>query len=269
MLWMLEPDVFAPGTHPMRAAVLRAGQRAIDWDDQWWHDASYPAASEEATVFHGSLGNAARIAALGRWQPGALCAVEAFACSSWYPRFAEQLVHREFRATTVRELCAAPTQVAGALADGSGRVFVRPDSPLKPFSGRVVALEGLTPGHLDHGFYFEDLDLPVIVAPLRSLGREWRFVVAGGALVASSAYLAQGRQADAGEVPEHAQRLAEQLASHPDLPMQVCIVDLGEADGELCLLEFNPFSGADLYACELDAVVRGVSAVLEPEQAAR
>jgi hypothetical protein len=37
-------------------------------------------------------------------------------------------------------------------------------------------------------------------------------------------------------------------------------MDICEADGELRLLELNPFSGADLYACRLDDVVAAVSA---------
>ena len=263
MLWMLEPDLFAPGAHPLRAAARRAGHQVIEWDDGWWASEAFPATSDETTVFHGSLGNAARVARLGRWRPGALCAVEAFTCSQWYPRFAAQLVHRRYRLTTVRALCETPSALVGELADAQGHVFVRPDSPLKPFSGRVVELDGLTPGHLDHGFYFDDLDLPIVVAPTRVMRREWRFVLADARIVAETAYIAEGRQADSGAVPPAARAMAEAIATSAQLPAPICIVDIGEADDELCLLEFNPFSGADLYACDLDAVVAGIRAALE------
>ena len=55
------------------------------------------------------------------------------------------------------------------------------------------------------------MGLPVIVAPARELGPEWRLV---------------------------------------------------EVDGELSVLELNPFSGADLYDCDRQAVVRAVHGVL-------
>ena len=36
------------------------------------------------------------------------------------------------------------------------RIFVRPDSPLKPFSGRVLDRDSISLAALDHGFYFDD-----------------------------------------------------------------------------------------------------------------
>jgi len=36
-------------------------------------------------------------------------------------------------------------------------------------------------------------------------------------------------------------------------------MDVCEADGQLHLLELNPFSGADLYSCDRAAVVSAVS----------
>lgn len=33
------------------------------------------------------------------------------------------------------------------------------------------------------------------------------------------------------------------------------VVDIGEVDGALCVMELNPFSGADLYYCDAPRVV--------------
>ncbi|MEM7385179.1 MAG: hypothetical protein AAF514_09570 [Verrucomicrobiota bacterium] len=71
---------------------------------------------------------------------------------------------------------------------GSPRsLFLRPDSPLKPFSGRVVEVKDISLEKLDHGFYYEDETLPVVAAPVRQVGNEWRFVVASQRVVAGSA----------------------------------------------------------------------------------
>ena len=40
------------------------------------------------------------------------------------------------------------------------------------------------------------------------------------------------------------------------------MLDVCEAEGGLALLELNPFSGADLYACDPGAVVDAVAAAL-------
>lgn len=66
---------------------------------------------------------------------------------------------------------------------------------LKPFSGRVIERDRLSLAALDFGFYFDDPSLPVVVAPVRRVHREWRYVVADGRIVAGSAYAADGRRA--------------------------------------------------------------------------
>ena len=73
------------------------------------------------------------------------------------------------------------------------------DSPLKPFSGRVVKLQGLSLRQLDHGFYYDDSDLPIVVAPVRTniAPLEWRLVVVQNQVVAGSGYTASTRS----EVP--------------------------------------------------------------------
>ena len=48
------------------------------------------------------------------------------------------------------------------------------------------------------------------------------------------------------------------MAARLDAPEAVYVVDVCEADGELHLLELNPFSGADLYGCRADDVVAAV-----------
>ena len=45
-------------------------------------------------------------------------------------------------------------------------------------------------------------------------------------------------------------------------PEPVYVLDTCEVDREPRLLELNPFSGADLYACDTDAVVGAIDALL-------
>ena len=96
------------------------------------------------------------------------------------------------------------------------------------------------------------------IAPVRSVEREWRYVVARGRVVAGSAYDASTRKArpdDPGGAPW---RFANDVASALEPPEPVYVLDACESDGQLRLLELNPFSGADLYDCDTDAVVRAI-----------
>lgn len=177
--WIAEVDVFPSRYQKLREAIVARGHEFLEWCDGWWSNQRFPTPSTTAVVFHGSLGNADRVARELSWRPGSLCETSSFTCSAYYESFRGSLLHTEYLVTTVERLVEDPIEVAGSLARG-GRVFVRPDSPLKPFSGRVVELEGLTLGHLDHGFYYDGPRLPVIVSPVQEIVEEWRFVVIAG-----------------------------------------------------------------------------------------
>ncbi|WP_425310103.1 hypothetical protein AADG42_15635 [Ammonicoccus fulvus] len=59
--WILEDQVFADRHRALAEAVERAGGAVISWNDDWWATGAWPATAGPV-VFHGSLGNADRIA---------------------------------------------------------------------------------------------------------------------------------------------------------------------------------------------------------------
>lgn len=263
MRWLVEPGVFGDRYwSEMSAAAASAGHSIEKWSDEWWLD-GLPQ-RDGAVVFHGSLGNAAKVRESGRWRPGAFCDVEKFECSAWYGRAAEWLLHDEYRMVTARELVEDAVTIGLGL--GGSRVFVRPDSPLKPFSGRVVDTGAVTLAALDHGFYYDDAELPVVVAPVREIEREWRFVVVRDSVVAGSAYEADGRVASGEMVGEREFGFATEIARRIEPPEGVYVMDLCAVDGALALLELNPFSGASLYGCDLSSVVEAVGRYVEGRQ---
>jgi hypothetical protein len=237
--WLVELEVWGPG-YTLPEAARAAGHTVTAWTG------TLPAGGP--LVFHGSLELAARLA-----PQAAFCATDALRCSAWYPRAARWLLHSSWQLTTVRALVQHPPE--------RQTMFVRPDSPLKPFAGRVLPREGLSMAALDFGFYYDDPELPVIVAPVREVGREWRYVVVDRQVVAGSAYDPVGRRA-LPDGPGAPWQLAEQIAREMEPPELVYTLDLCESEGELHLLELNPFSGADLYACDATAVVEAVAAVV-------
>ena len=256
--WVLESQVF-PATHsPLREAITRAGHRIVDWQDDWWAEGNWPGLADSSVVFHGSLENAARIRQTLPWQPGSFCDVAAFHCSSWYQGAQKWLLHCQWQALPAKELVDDSRRVLDAFGNPAA-VFVRPDSPLKPFSGRVLASDKLSLEALDYGFYYDDASIPVVVAPVREVAREWRYVVVDRRVVAGSAYVASGRKAIPDEPNGAPWKMATQIAAQLDPPEAAYILDVCEADGEIRLLELNPFSGADLYACRPDDVVAALS----------
>jgi ATP-grasp domain, R2K clade family 3 len=255
--WVLEAEAFPRSHEPLEKAIVDAGQRVIRWDDEWWSTERWPLLAETAVIFHGSLGNAQKVRQTLPWKPGAYCAVDSFRCSAWYPGAADWLIHREWRVLPANALVNDPVVALEPLGR-LGAVFVRPDSPLKPFAGRVLRLPEISLAALDHGFYYDDPALPVVVAPVRSVGREWRYVVVDRRVVAGSAYASGGRSALPDDPGGSPWAFASDLARQIEPPEDVYVMDVCEADGQLWLLELNPFSGADLYACRCQDIVAAV-----------
>ena len=113
---------------------------------------------------------------------------------------------------------------------------------------------------LDHGFYYDDDDLPVLVSPRRTIGREWRFVIVDRSVVTACEYEAS-RRGVPGEILDSALALASQVAANPWQAADAFVVDVAEVDGEPRVMELNPLSGADLYTCDARAVVTAVTAL--------
>lgn len=248
--WILEGGVFASG-FDLGPAARAAGHAVTRWDDDWWETGRWPRLERRGVVFHGSLGNAAQIGERLPWRPGGLCDTAAFCCSAWYPRAAPWLFQRGWRRCSAAELVAHPPDWPA--------FFVRPDSPLKAFSGRVLPRAALSLEAMDFGYYFDDPSLPVIVAPARPVEREWRYVVVEGRVVAGSAYAADGRR-PLPDAPDGAPwAFAQQIAAQLEPPTPLYVLDLCASEGQLFLLELNPFGGADLYACDPHAVVAAVA----------
>jgi hypothetical protein len=259
MTWVLERDVF-PNGDSLRAGATEAGHRVVDWSDEWWGN-SVPPRLSGPILFHGSLNNADRVVRELDWWPGAYCKTAAFRCSTWYPLATQWLLHREWEILPASRFVNERDAVLARLGGANG-VFVRPDSPLKPFSGRVLRRpDQITLAALDHGFYYDDANLPVVVAPIRSITREWRYVVALDHVIAGSAYVANGRAAVPDDPRGSPWQFAAEVATRMTAPEAVYVLDVCESDGDLRLLELNPFSGADLYACSGIDVVRGIAAV--------
>lgn len=234
--FIVETDV-NPAAERLADAVRAAGHRLIRWSP----GDAIPVAAD--AIFMGSLTGCDGM-------PGVIGDPQRLRMSHWLPGVADIALNRDVRWATVGEVGAADIPWR--------RVFVRPDSAMKPFAGRVLDREQLSPGALDHGFYYDDLDLPIALAEARPIAREWRFVAVDRRLIASSAYVAEGRRTERDAPPPEAIRLAEiaaERAPEPGVVLDVCTL----GDGTCHLVEFNLLSGSDLYGCDVAAVVAALA----------
>ncbi|MGC4002815.1 MAG: ATP-grasp domain-containing protein [Pirellulales bacterium] len=256
--WVLESEAF-PNGDVLHEAAVSHGDRIVAWDDVSWSTRAFPR-FDGVVVFHGSLGNADRIQRELSWSPGAFCDTAKFACSTWYDSARKWLLQERYEILPACELVARADEIY-ARHGVDGRVFVRPDSPLKPFSGRIVTRERMSLAALDHGFYFDDENLSVVVAPVVSVSNERRFVVVNRTVVAGSGYRPDGRTATiAARHNDPAWGYAQDAAAELPAPSLVYVIDVCESVNGFRVVELNPFGGADLYACDAAPIVGAIHA---------
>lgn len=255
--WVLEREIFADRHERLYRAVITAGHRVISWRNDWLETGNYPELDDDHVIFHGSLGVASVLAEKMPWRPGSLCNTAAFACSSWFDQARQWLVHDEWVFCNLSTFINSPERYLEKIG-AEDSFFIRPDSPLKPFSGRVLRRDQLSLDALDYGFYFNDRNLPIVITPVVPIEDEWRLIIAQQRPIAASLYLAEFRTEGREGCPEAVWRFSERVAQCISPPDPLYALDVCRCGDELKLLEINPFSGADLYACNRKEIVAAV-----------
>jgi hypothetical protein len=138
-----------------------------------------------------------------------------------------------------------------------GEVFARPTGVHKLFTGRCIS-RGQWETALAPTRY--DPVTTILVAAPQEVGREWRLVVAGSEVIAGCQYATSGmRDMAPGCPPEVSVFARSVLAAVNWRPDELFMLDVGETDGGLHVVELNSFSCSWLYACDLSPVVRTAS----------
>ena len=187
-----------------------------------------------------------------------------YLCTKYYKYFGNYLFNSEYVIMTVKETERNIDFLESIVGEKeSGRIFIRPDSGLKPFSGMVF---------INRSPYFEqdwsyvrtnmkDDDLLIISSPKKILS-EWRFVVIEGEVITGSLYkldynvdFQQANSIKDKYLFDFAQKIANIYQPDPAFTLDIAV----DIKGNLKLLELNSFSHAGLYVCDMEKVVSKIS----------
>ena len=267
--WLIDGELFDSYRDDLVAAIraqghdvklVRAPSPPYHWEDS---GCSYrnSFAADRCVVAVGDIGLVSRIESEQRWVPGAFATIDNFYCSSYFCRYGEFLLNADYLMLPFGEMRRCKDFLFQSVGR-DGRIFVRPDSPLKLFTGQVVAADSYEKDLEYLGFYeFPESSLVVVSAP-QSIDFEWRFVVAEKAVVAGSQYRAHGKLDIRPDFDVDAKQFAERVAATGDEPDPVWVVDVCKtSSGDYRLLEIGGFSFCDLYLTDKSAVVDAVSRV--------
>ncbi|QDU54554.1 ATP-grasp domain-containing protein [Aeoliella mucimassa] len=267
--WLIDGEMFpnyleelfdAITEQGFEAKVIGAPKPPYRWDDlKHTYRDEFPAGS--CVVAHGDIELVTRIGQEQIWTPGVFGTVPNYFCSNYYCYFGEYLLNSDYAMLPFGELGRRRDWLLDFFGQ-EGKVFIRPDSPLKLFAGQMVTTSRFEADLEFMGFYDFPVESLVVVSPPQKITREWRFVVADQQVVAGCLYTADGKNVLEPEYDAQAFELAQQVASQGYEPDPVWIVDICRTKkGAYRLLEIGGFSFANLYACNKADVVAAVSKV--------
>jgi ATP-grasp domain, R2K clade family 2 len=210
---------------------------------------------DKSVVFRGSL-NIGKKARQQAWYPGVIMDIKNFNCSTYYTYWGQWMLNKHYWLMPLAELYR-DNFIEDCLESlycpyYSDKVFIRPDSGMKQFAGGLFNLSDLSSLK---GIEPETL---ILVAPIKQVDREWRFVVCDNKVITGSQYFEKGEY-----VSSQDSYLNNKAADYLDmtlkninwLPDQIYCVDVCESEGEFSILELNSFSCSALYNCDLSKVV--------------
>lgn len=262
--WLIETGIDTKGTERLIASLIKRGVEvtSISWLEEMVRMPRPPG------VFHGSIQSSLIARDLG-WHVYGMR--EQYRCVNYYPKFGGHLLNNQYIMLPFGELLRLRRLVESIFGT---KVFVRPDSNEKVFTGQVVYTEA---NHweaaLAANFGGYD-DLPrnemVVLAHARDereLVAEYRSIVVDGKVVTTSRYCEMGEcSSQTLEDPEsdlvaRIQRMVVESGYRPDI---VWVLDTCRTnDGKHHVLEVGSFSAASLYGNDTEALVDALLPVME------
>lgn len=211
---------------------------------------------DACVVFRGTLKLMRHIDASRRWRPGAWCSFQNLCCSTYYAHFGPFLLNREYTLLPIAEAIRLADSLFARFAS-AGRLFVRPDSVDKGFSGTVTDRSSFTHKFLGAAF---DPTTPILVARAKRLSHEWRLIVANGEVIAGSQYRNATSREEAPHCPDEVLSFAATVLEQvPWRPAPLFVMDICDSEDGLRVVELNSFGCSGHFLADLRKVVEAAS----------
>jgi hypothetical protein len=239
--WVLQTDIFKENL-----------ERLIDVIYKQFHEyilVTYLPFSEKQSlpdvdgpvIFYGSLNLASHVRRYKNWI-GMWCDLKKMECTSYYPYYGKFLFNEDYSILPWGELDRRRHDIWKLYGNSTGTrrrdgdVFVRPNSGNKPFSGGLLNREESLSHFLgNHVVFPEEL---VILSRKQMITQEWRLVVCGKEVVASSQYHKNGILETQEGCPEEVWKFANKIIKKWQ-PEPCFVLDIGTDGYKLGLIEIN------------------------------
>lgn len=256
--WLIEADVFSAAEDERLIAELIRQKipHVVTKFGKSYEEYFADFEDNDCVIFHGSLQFGAMIRRKTNWT-GLFCNLPKFECLYYYPHFGEHLLNGEYVMLPFGELNRRKDWLFANVGI-DGKMFIRPSSGFKTFTGMVTSFETW-----DKDFKLFDLRIVpetlVLVSPPAKINREWRIVVVDGKVIAGSEYKTDSPQNPPNEVFEYSQKVVNFSKFNPDPVWTIDVCETGSR--EFKVVEVGSFSCAGLYACDPEPIVTQVTTI--------
>ena len=198
------------------------------------------------TIVRGSHGFVGYVERELKPSPGGFLHPEHFKASVYVSFIGDFALNKDFQIVEYKDFVA------------KSDVFVKPLEEMKKFTGVVVEKgQLLKDKHIAaHGKWFDpDPSCKLVIAPFRSILREYRVVVVDGVPITGSDYTSSSL------APQHVLETVQELCNLWN-PADVYVVDIAQTENGNKVVEYNQFSTSAMYACEQDKIVDALETLL-------
>lgn len=258
LTWLIEADVYGNEAEPLLNEIRRQGMAAEVVPHQAIKKGAKPVVTgvvlepTACVLGYGTYPFARQIQIHHQWRPGAWCNHESLDCTRYFGHFGGYLLNRDCEILPGVE-AIRKRDVLFTKFGRDDTLFVRPAGCHKVLVGRCVDRSTFETTLAPTRYDPETL---VVIASPRIVDREWRLVVIGDEVIAGSQYAVEGHRDISPDCPaevfEFARTMLAEIRWRPD---PIFMLDVGESEGRLWLIELNGFSCSWLYRCHLPTVV--------------
>jgi hypothetical protein len=251
--WVIEPEMWEGHKDEMFKATAVLGHDLVCTDVAL--ERPLPKISGSVVV-HGSFELAKKVYSETNWTPGVICTLENYLWSFYAPKLPQDIkLNDNWGMKNASDL------VKQAEAKQLNDCFIRPDAGNKPFPGTPFFGDRTLWPAMTRMFLRYGGDIPVIISPLKTIFDEYRMVVIGGNVVTGSRYMREGLIDIGSGAPQEAFDVAEKAigAWQPDIAF---VVDVASTPEGYKVVEYNAFSTADWYGCDVLPILKSVDTML-------
>ncbi len=207
-------------------------------------------------IFTGTLDLIQYIQSNREWAPTRWCDFARLSCSTFCRHFDSHLLNREFRILSIAEAIDQQVNLYQSLAIDH-KLFVRPNSVDKLFTGQVVDIDSL-----DDFLISQTVDQSrlVFIARPQMIQQEWRLFISNDQIIDGCQYLLNGSFDFQSGVPSDVRNfVADVFSTAKWRPHPLFVMDICRSNDQLSIVEFNSYNCSGLLKCDIPKFVEAAT----------